>query len=91
MEKQEENISAEPQKPKSKRIKKKEGRIAKAYRLHQKGVSITDIAKQMKIKENVVRAYCWRMKNPDAYAALLKRYFEKRKAKLASNKQSPEV
>ena len=39
---------------------KKEGRIAKAYRLKQKGLTVKEIAAKMKLKVWVVRAYIWR-------------------------------
>lgn len=64
---------------------KKEGRIAKVYRLHQEGVSIKEIAEKMKLSERVVRAYIWRMKKPEKYKVLLKRYFEKRKKKASQS------
>jgi ribosome-binding protein aMBF1 (putative translation factor) len=35
--------------------KSKEGKIAKAFRLHKEGMSIKDIAEKLKIKENVAR------------------------------------
>jgi DNA-binding NarL/FixJ family response regulator len=60
--------------------KKKEGRIAKVYRLHQKGVSAKEIAAKTKLSERIVRSYIWRMKNPEKYRELLKRYFAKKKA-----------
>lgn len=44
---------------------KKEGRIAKVYRLHQEGVSIKEIAKKMKPSQRIVGAYIWRAKNLD--------------------------
>lgn len=60
---------------------KKEGRIAKVYRLSQEGVSVKEIAEKMKLSERIVRAYIWRMKNPEKYKALVKRYFEKKREK----------
>jgi DNA-binding transcriptional regulator LsrR (DeoR family) len=33
---------------------KKEGRIAKAYRLHQEGLTIKEIAAKMKLKELLI-------------------------------------
>ena len=56
-----EDVSTKNQQKKPK--KKKKGKISKVYRLHQQGVSVKDIAEQMKLKESVVRAYIWRMKN----------------------------
>jgi hypothetical protein len=70
--------------------KKKKGKIAQVYKLHQKGVSVKEIAEKMKLSERIVRSYIWRMKNPEKYRALLQRYFAKKKQKqeeikLASN------
>jgi DNA-binding NarL/FixJ family response regulator len=70
------------QKPK----KKKKGKIAEVFRLHQKGVSVKDIAEKMKLKESVVRAYIWRTKNPEKYQKLVKRWYDKKKAKEAKQK-----
>jgi hypothetical protein len=64
-------------------VMKKEGRIAKAYRLHQEGLKVKEIATKMKLNEWVVRAYIWRAENPEKYKALLKRYHEKKKARLS--------
>ena len=61
--------------------KKKKGKIAEVFRLHQKGVSAKDIAEKMKLKESIVRSYIWRMKNPEKYKALVKRYFERKRQK----------
>jgi predicted transcriptional regulator len=74
------NHENQKQKPK----RKKKGKIAQVYAMHQKGVSAKQIAKKMKLSEWVVRAYIWRAKNPEKYKALLKRYREKKKAKKAS-------
>jgi DNA-binding NarL/FixJ family response regulator len=57
-----ENQKEENQQKKPKE-KKKEGRIAKVYRLHQKGVSVKEIAAKMKLSERIVRSYIWIMKN----------------------------
>lgn len=84
-ENQKEPVQAE--KPKTKR--KKQGKIAEVYALHQKGVSVKEIAKKKKLSEQVVRSYIWRAKNPEKYKALLKRYFEKKKTK-GSSKQTEE-
>jgi SOS response regulatory protein OraA/RecX len=75
-----ENASAKVKEGKPRQQKKK-GKIAQVYKLHQKGVSANDIAEKMKLNERVVRSYIWRMKNPEKYKELLKRYFEKRKQK----------
>ena len=61
--------------------RKKKGKIAKVYRLHQKGLSVKEIAEKMKLKESLVRSYIWRMKNPEKYKALVKRYFERKRQK----------
>ena len=78
-EKEEVSPKIEEKKPK----KKKKGKIAEVFRLHQKGVSVKEIAEKMKLKESVVRAYIWRMKNPEKYKELVKRWYDKKKAKEA--------
>lgn len=78
MENQSEQISQEKAKA------KKKSKIQKVFELHQKEVSVKDIAKKMKLSEHVVRSYIWRKKNPEKYKELLKRYFEKRKASQSS-------
>jgi predicted transcriptional regulator len=60
---------------------KRKGKIAKVYELHQKGVSVKEIAEKMKLNERIVRAYIWRKQNPDKYKVLLNRYFSKKKQK----------
>ena len=65
---------------------KKEGKIAKAYRLHNEGLKVKEIAAKLKIKENVARSYIWRCANPEKYANLLQRYRSKKKAKQSSTK-----
>ena len=79
MKNQKEEVSPKNQEKKPK--KKKKGKIAEVFRLHNKGVSVKDIAEKMKLKESVVRAYIWRTKNPEKYKALLQRYYAKKKAK----------
>ena len=79
MESQNGDVSPKNQEKKPKQRKK--GKIAKVYRLHQKGLSVKEIAEKMKLKERVVRSYVWRMKNPEKYKALVKRYFTRRKQK----------
>ena len=79
MKNQKEDVSPKNQEKKPKR--KKKGKIAKVYGLHQKGLSVKEIAEKMKLKESLVRSYIWRMKNPEKYKALLKRYFERRRQK----------
>ena len=58
LENQKENVSAEPQQQKKKR--KKRGKVAEVYAMHQKGVSVKEIAKKMKLSERIVRSYIWR-------------------------------
>jgi hypothetical protein len=58
---------------------KKNGKIVQVYKLHQRGVGVKDIAEKLKLSERIVRAYIWRMKNPEKYAALVQRYFEKKR------------
>jgi len=84
---QKENVSPKVEQKKPKQ--KKKGKIAKVYRLHQKDIPVKEIAEKMDLKERVVRAYIWRMKNPEKYKALVKRYFDKKKAK-AQKKQKKE-
>ena len=85
-EKEEVSPKIEEKKPK----KKKKGKIAEVFRLHQKGVSVKDIAEKMKLKESVVRAYIWRTKNPEKYKELVKRWYDKKKAKSESEKSKEE-
>lgn len=85
MKKGKEDFSPENKEKKSK--KKKKGKIGEVFRLHQKGVSVKDIAEKMKLKESVVRAYIWRMKNPEKYKELVKRWYDKKKAKESQKKQ----
>lgn len=61
--------------------KKKKGKIAQVYALHQKGNTVREIAEKMRLNERVVRAYIWRLANREKYSALLKRYFEKKRGK----------
>lgn len=60
---------------------KKEGKIAKVYRLSLEGLNIKGIAEKMKLNERIVRAYLWRAKNPEKYKSLVNRYFEKKREK----------
>ena len=69
-----------------KKPRKKKGKIAEVFRLHQKGVSVKEIAEKMKLKESVVRAYIWRMKNPEKYKKLVKKWYDKKKAKEAKER-----
>ncbi len=84
-ENQNETVPAKNQKQKTKQNKKK-GKVAEVYAMHQKGVSVKDIAQKMKLSEAIVRSYVWRAGNPEKYKSLLKRYHEKKKARLANNK-----
>jgi 2-C-methyl-D-erythritol 4-phosphate cytidylyltransferase len=72
------SVKVEESKP---RQQKKKGKIAQVYKLHQKGVSVKDIAEKMKLSETIVRSYIWRAKNPQKYRALLARYFERKRQK----------
>jgi DNA-binding NarL/FixJ family response regulator len=55
LENQKENVSAEPQKQEKKR--KKKGKVAEVYAMHQKGVSVKEIAEKMKLNERIARAF----------------------------------
>ena len=85
-----ENGDVSPKNQEKKSKKKKKGKIARVYRLHQQGVSVKEIAEKMKLKESVVRAYIWRMKNPEKYKKLVKRWYDKKKAKTESEKSKEE-
>ena len=78
-----ENGDVSPKNQEKRSKKKKKGKIAEVFRLHNKGVSVKDIAEKMKLKESVVRAYVWRTKNPEKYKELVKRWYDKKKAKEA--------
>ena len=64
-----------------KKQRKKKGKIQQTYALYQKGVSAKMIAEKMKLSKRIVRAYIWRMKNPEKYKALVQRYFERKRQK----------
>lgn len=71
-----------PENSKPKETKrKKRGKIAQVYALHQKGVSVKEIAEKMKLSERIVRSYIWRMRNPSKFKALVQRYFARRRQK----------
>jgi len=53
--------------------RKKKGRIAKVYGLHEKGLSVKAIAEKMNLKESLVRSYIWRMKHPEKYKEWLEK------------------
>ena len=76
-EEKQEELTAENQKQKTKR--KKKGKVAEVYSLHQKGSSVRQIAEKMKLSPQVVRSYIWRSEKPQAYRNLLERYYEKKK------------
>ncbi len=82
-----------PQRPSKKKIQaliKKEGKIRTAFILRNKHeMTVKDIAEALEISERTTRAYQWRVKEPEKYKALLKRYFDKKKAK-AQKKQKKE-
>jgi DNA-binding NarL/FixJ family response regulator len=82
-EKVEEKVEVEAPK---KKPKKKKGKIAQVYAMHQKGVGVKEIAEKMGLSERVARSYIWRKQNPEKYAELLKRYFDKRKQKQGQEK-----
>lgn len=82
-------LKAENQKQKTKQEKK--GKVAEVYSMQQKGASVKEIARKMKLDERIVRSYIWRAKNPQQYRALLKRYYEKKKAKLSATKLNEKV
>lgn len=82
--------TGQDKKPKSKQKKrKKEGKIQQVWEMSQKGLSVADIAKKTGLTERVVRSYIWRAKNPEKFKALLARYQEKRKKKLAESAKEP--
>ena len=79
-----------PKNQEKKPKKKKKGKIAKVYGLHQKGMPVKEIAEKMKLRESVVRAYIWRMRNPEKYKELVKRWYDKKKAKAETGKTKKE-
>lgn len=81
-----ESAPAKVEEPKSK--KKKKGKISRIYEMHKKGVSVKEIAEKMKISERLVRSYIWRAANPEKYKELLKRYFDKKKEKQKTKKET---
>ena len=60
---------------------KKKGKIAKVNKMFKDGLSIADIAKKTGLSQQVVRAYKWRVENPEKYKAMIRRYFARRKQK----------
>jgi hypothetical protein len=48
------------------------------------------MAEKMNLKESVVRSYIWKMKNPEKYKKLVKRWCYKRKTKAESEKSKEE-
>jgi predicted transcriptional regulator len=81
-----ENAPAKVEEPKPKQ-KKKKGKIRRVYEMHQKGVSVKEIAEKMKISERVVSSYIWRAANPEKYKELLNRYFAKKREKQENEKK----
>ena len=67
---------------------KKETRQQAVMRLLGEGKDIKQVAEELGISVRLVRSYKWRAENPKKYKAMLKRYFEKRKARLAAEKKS---
>jgi len=61
--------------------KKKRGKVAKIYKMHQEGKSVKEIAEKTGTNERLVRSYIWRASNPEKYRQLLQRYFEKKRQK----------
>ena len=57
-------------------------------RLLGEGKDIKQVAKELGIKVQLARSYKWRAENPEKFKAMLKRYFEKRKARLAAEKKA---
>jgi len=82
-----------PRRPSKKQIQaliKKEGKIRTAFILRNKHeMAIKDIAEVLEVSQRAIRAYLWRVKEPEKYKALLKRYFDKKKTK-AQKKQKKE-
>ena len=65
-------------------MSKKETRQEAVMRLLGEGKDIKQVAKELGIKVQLARSYKWRAENPEKYAAMLERYFAKRKAKKAA-------
>lgn len=76
--KNETTLKEKAQKPTHKR----QGKIEQIYALHKQGIGVKDLSKKFGLGERIIRAYVWRKENPTKYAALLKRYFDKKKAKV---------
>ena len=55
----------------------------KAQELKPKEI-YAQIAQKLKISVRSARSYVWRAQNPEAYQEMLKRYFAKRKTRLAA-------
>ena len=68
---------------------KKETRQQAVMRLLGEGKDIKEVAKELGIKVQLARSYKWRAENPEKYKAMLKRYFDKRKAKKAAKDKKP--
>ena len=69
-------------------MSKKETRQEAVMRLLSEGKDIKQVAEELGIKVQLARSYKWRSENPEKYKAMLKRYFDKRKARLAAEKKA---
>lgn len=76
-----ENEKAIPEEKKQAKKRKKKGKIERVYQMRIEGLTVKQISEKMRLSERVIRSYIWRLKNPEAYKALLHRYFEKRRQK----------
>lgn len=70
-------------------VKKKMGKIERAYNLREQGKSFEQIAKKLNISKRLAYSYWWRKANPEKFKELLKRYYDKKKAK-SQKKQKKE-
>ena len=68
----------------------KEGKVTTTFLLHQRGFKSKKIAELLGITARLANAYIWRKKNPEKYRALLKKYFDKKKAKIQAQKKEAE-
>jgi len=90
MAKKKEKLKEEPQKKVSKvemvyqRYLELKNQQLKPKEIYEK------ISEELKISPRSARGYVWRKENPEAYKALLQRYFEKKKAKTAKAKADEE-
>jgi len=70
-------------------LAKKESRVEACMRLESEGKTVEEIAAELGLSERNVKSYLWRGHHPEEFKAMLKRYYEKRKAK-AEKKVEPE-